>query len=73
MKHEQEEVPASARVFSGYTRIDVSQSDIRPIARAELKRLKGLIQQAISRTADATSRYHLEDCVARIDNILDPK
>ena len=73
MKEEQEPVAANARAFTGFTPVDVSQSDIRPMARAELKKLKGMIQSAISRTSDAASRYHLEDCVARIDSILDPK
>jgi hypothetical protein len=73
MKEEQEQMSASARSFSGFTAIDVSQSDIRPAARAELKKLKSTIGQAIARTGDPVSRYHLEDCVERINAILDPK
>lgn len=64
---------SSAMRFAGYTPIDVSQSDIRPIARAELKALRAQITQAVARTSDRMSRYHLEDCIQRINNILDPK
>jgi len=31
------------------------------------------VKSAASRTSDTTSRYHLEDVVARIDMALDPK
>lgn len=63
----------SIRAFAGYTPIDVSQSDIRPLARAELKTLKAQISSALVRTSDTMSRYHLEDCIERINLILDPK
>ncbi len=53
--------------------IDVSQSDIRPMVRAELNTLRGQIRAAIPRIADRMSRYHLEDVVKRINQILDPK
>ena len=52
---------------------DASQSDVRPMVRAELKTLKRRIQSAIPRTADRMSKIHLEDAVERINNILDPK
>lgn len=73
MKEEPDAPAAGARSFTGYTAIDISQSDIRPMVRAELKKLKALIVGAIARTADPLSKYHLDDCVARIDNVLDPK
>jgi hypothetical protein len=57
----------------GYTPIDVSQSDIRPIARAELKNLKTQIAQSMGKVSDRMTRYHLEDCIQRINLILDPK
>lgn len=73
MTEEQEQISGYARSYTGFTAVDVSQSDIRPIARAELKKLKGLIGQSLARTSDPVSRYHLEDCVERINRILDPK
>lgn len=73
MKEEPAPVPAAFRAFIGGTPVDVSQSDIRPIARAELKTLKAQISAAIVRTSDTMSKYHLEDCVQRITAILDPK
>jgi Met-zincin len=73
MKEEPAPAPANVRAFAGSTPIDVSQSDIRPIVRAELKALRAQINGAIARTSDAMSKYHLEDAVQRINLILDPK
>lgn len=73
MKEEPAPVPANIRAFVGGTPIDVSQSDIRPMVRAELKTLRTQINGAIVRTGDAMSKYHLEDAVQRINQILDPK
>ncbi len=53
------------------TRVNVSQSDIRAVVRAELKSLKRDLQN--SRLRDRMSRIHTEDLVERIDLILDPK
>ena len=61
--------------FGGYqksTPINTSQSDIRSIARAELNILKKDLKNAINRTVDPISKYHLQDAVERIDAILDP-
>ncbi len=60
-----------ARRFSSRTNIDVSQSDIRAIVRAELKSLKRDLQNR--RPGDTMSRIHINDLVERIDLILDPK
>lgn len=73
MNEEPAPVPANFRAFIGGTPIDVSQSDIRPMVRAELKALRTQINGAIARTADSMSKYHLEDAVQRINQILDPK
>ena len=51
--------------------VDVSQSDIRPLARAQLREIQGDAERASTRTRDRMTRYHLEDIVARIDDILD--
>lgn len=73
MKEEPAPPATNMRSLMGYTPIDVSQSDIRPIARAELKNLRNQITQSLGRITDAMTRYHLEDCIQRINLILDPK
>lgn len=73
MLEEPAPVPANIRAFVGTTAIDVSQSDIRPMVRAELKALRTQITGAIVRTTDPMSKYHLEDAAQRITQILDPK
>ncbi|WP_405269189.1 zinc-dependent metalloprotease [Cellulophaga sp. Ld12] len=55
------------------TPLNTSQSDVRSVARAELNILKRAINAAIGRTSDSMSKYHLQDAVVRIDQILDPK
>ena len=55
------------------TSVNVSQSDIRAISRAELNTLRRLVTRAISRTGDSLSRYHLQDLRERINLILDPR
>ena len=52
--------------------VDVNQSDIRSVARAELKTLDEDIRRAIARTTDKMSRIHLLDLRERIDIILNP-
>ena len=54
------------------TVLNTSQSDIRSIARAEMNMLKGDIRNAISRTSDSMSKYHLQDALVRIEMVLDP-
>ncbi|MDF2156231.1 zinc-dependent metalloprotease [Algoriphagus sp. CAU 1675] len=66
------EVPARFRSFVG-PQINASQSDIRPMARGELKTLQTQIRGAIGRTSDRMSKLHLQDALERINAILDPK
>ncbi len=70
---EQPRIPSLFLQFVGFTTVDVSQSDIRPMARAELRKIKGMAQSAANRMGDMMSKYHLEDLVARIDLILNPR
>ncbi len=72
MTGEMPPVPAQFRRFFG-PGIDASQSDIRPVVRAELKTLQSRVRAAIPRTSDRMSKIHLEDALERIKNILDPK
>lgn len=61
--------------FGGYrksTPINTSQSDIRSVARGELNNLKRAIRNGLARTGDTMSRYHYQDALERIDQILNP-
>jgi hypothetical protein len=52
--------------------ININQSDVKSVARGELKRLQR-DAKAASRRGNTLTRYHLQDVVDRIDLILDPK
>lgn len=53
------------------TAVTTDQSDIRSVARAELVNLRTAITASIGATNDAMSRYHLQDAVSRINELLD--
>ncbi|MFC7357034.1 zinc-dependent metalloprotease [Jejudonia soesokkakensis] len=72
LMNEEQNIPSAFRRFGGVTSVEVSQSDIRPVVRAELKNLQRNVRAAIGRTSDTMSRYHLEDLNERIKLILDP-
>lgn len=48
-------------------------SDVKPIVRGELNRIKRDTKRAIATAPNTLTRYHLQDIVERIDTILDPK
>ena len=73
MTNEQPTIPAQFRRFVRRTNVNVNQSDIRAVVRAELNTLKRSIRAGIGRAGDSMSRIHLQDAIERIDNILDPK
>ncbi|MDH3732490.1 MAG: zinc-dependent metalloprotease [Gemmatimonadota bacterium] len=58
--------------FLWRTTVDVSQSDIRPLVRAQLGDLRDETARWGRLTNDRMTRIHLEDIVVRIDEILDP-
>jgi hypothetical protein len=66
-------IPAEYIPFVVGTRIDASQSDIRPIARLELNNLQTDIKRALPRYSNLVLKAHLLDALARIDAILNPK
>ncbi|GAA0872398.1 zinc-dependent metalloprotease [Gangjinia marincola] len=72
MTNEQSQIPAAFRRFVKRTNVDVSQSDIRPVVRAELKALRSNVRSAVNRTRDRMSKYHLQDLEERITMILEP-
>jgi len=61
--------PAALAAFTGGA-TNLTTSDIRPLVRAELVRLRGQLRAA---GGDAVTRAHYQDLAARIDAILDPK
>ncbi len=73
MTVEKQNLPNFNSPYFKPTRVTVNQSDIRSIARAELETLKRTTRNAIGITSDRMSRYHLQDVLKRIDNILNPK
>ena len=70
MTQEGGSVPSFFASF-GMAPIDVSQSDIRAYVRGELQTLQTRASRAAVRTRDNMTRLHLQDIVARIDDILD--
>ncbi|HMP98253.1 MAG TPA: zinc-dependent metalloprotease [Cyclobacteriaceae bacterium] len=62
----------AARGFAGFTPVNLEQSDIRPIVRAELNTLRRQVIAATATAPNAITRAHLEDAKIRIDQILDP-
>jgi len=62
--------------YGGYqksTAVNTSQSDIRSVARGELVTLRAQLRSGLGNTANTMTKYHLQDAIARIDHILDPK
>jgi hypothetical protein len=72
MTAELPDIPAAFRQFAGFTSINVSQSDIRPIVRDQLEQLLADVQRSKTRVNDRATRVHLNDIERRIENILDP-
>ena len=73
MTEEQQPVPARFRRFISRSNIDVENSDIRAIVRAELTNLRSSLRNSMNRSGDRMTRYHLQDLYERVDDILDPK
>jgi hypothetical protein len=65
-------VPPQFAAFSG-PQIDVSQSDIRPMARQELRLLALQVRSALPKYSNPVLRAHLDDVLVRIAEALDPK
>ena len=57
--------------FEGRLSYDVSASDVRSLVRGELNALRSRLRSTKSRVNTVT-RYHYEDAIARIDQLLDP-
>ncbi|NER13703.1 DUF5117 domain-containing protein [Leptobacterium flavescens] len=57
--------------FEGTLSYNVNQSDVRALVRGELKQLRSRLNAAKNRTTHTVTRYHYEDCIARIDAIFE--
>jgi hypothetical protein len=54
--------------------VDPRRTDIISVTRGHLLALKGDIKLALMPTTlDKMSKYHLQDCLFRIEKALDPK
>mgnify|MGYP003745754635 FL=1 len=49
------------------------QTNIKAICRGNLNVLKTELQSALPKSTDTLTKYHMEDLVERINQILDPK
>ena len=67
------EEPAAPPATAGnnITRVDVSQSDIRPLSRAQLREIMEDARWAAGRTEDRVTRAHLVDLADRAEAILE--
>ncbi|WMN12465.1 zinc-dependent metalloprotease [Marivirga salinae] len=52
---------------------DIRTTDIPSLSRGNLVALRAEINRGLARQSDQMSRYHLQDLVSRIDQILDPR
>ena len=55
------------------TRVDVSQSDIRPLARAQLETIQEDAERVATGTEDEVTRAHMVDLAARARAILEDR
>lgn len=65
-----EEIKPNDRSTTYY---NVSQSDLRSLVRGELNSLKKTLAAAKALGGNTETKYHYEDCIKRIDLILNPK
>ncbi|MCC4227195.1 zinc-dependent metalloprotease [Zunongwangia profunda] len=72
MTEDQTAIPSAYRRWISRTNVNVAQSDIRPIVRGELQTLQRQIRNSMYRSGDTLTRYHLQDALERIDQILNP-
>lgn len=71
--NENEPAPQTQLGAQPAPQIDASQSDIRPMARYELKALAAQIKAAQPKFSNTVLKSHLDDALVRIADALDPK
>jgi hypothetical protein len=52
---------------------NVAQSDVRGLVRGELNLIKTTLSAAKNAAINTETKYHYQDCIKRIEKILDPK
>jgi hypothetical protein len=67
----EEPTAPGAGAGNNVTRVDVSQSDIRPLARAQLREIMEDARWATGRSEDRVTQAHLVDLAARAEAILE--
>ena len=72
MTKEQSPIPPRFRRWITRTNVNVKESDIRPVVRAELKTIQRSAR-AFANNSSGMKRIHLQDIVERIEAILNPK
>lgn len=72
LNNDETPVPPPLAALAG-PQINASQSDIRPMARLDLKILAAQIKSALPKYSNSVIKAHLEDAIVRINNALDPK
>jgi len=53
--------------------LDLKKTDIPSVTRATIVSLQSEIKSALPKTGDSMTRYHLQDCLSRIEAALDTK
>jgi hypothetical protein len=71
--NENEPAPLPQFAAQAAPQMDASQSDIRPMARFELKALAAQIRAAQPKFSNTVIKSHLDDALVRIGDALDPK
>ncbi|SHE59648.1 protein of unknown function [Fodinibius roseus] len=72
MTEELSDISGEMKEYYGWTDVDVSQSDIRPLVRNQLELLLAEVRQSRNQVNDRATRAHLSDVQSRIEHILDP-
>lgn len=73
MTEELPTIPDEYKEYYGWTEVDVSQSDIRPLVREQLTILQDDIEDSLDNIEDRATQVHLQDVQSRIESILDPE
>jgi len=71
--NENEPAPQAQFAAQATPQMDASQSDIRPMARFELKALASQIKTAQPKFSNKIIKSHLDDVLVRIEETLNPK
>lgn len=64
-----DDFPEELEDYMIQTPVNVRQSDIRAYVRRELRTLREEVEQGLRRTSDEATRVHLQDVLARIEDI----